>query len=119
MSQIQDLARGVKRGGLCCECGEVLRYETLRLGTAAIGAEYANTFLRSHSWIACLLSCKTKQANHKAAATKMSTGKIAGENAKPKLIARPTTVIKPASAKNSNEKARAEIARLNQSVAEL
>lgn len=82
-----------------------------------MGGEYASNLLRIHSWIGCLLSCRTKQASQKAAASEISAIRNTGDKLTPKFIAKPTTVIKPASAKKNNEKARVETARSNLSVA--
>jgi len=84
-----------------------------------MGAENANNLFRIHSWIECLLSRRTKHVSQKAVATEISAIRITGDKLTPKFIAKPMTVIKPASAKKNNEKARVETARSNLSVAEL
>jgi hypothetical protein len=119
LSQIQDLARGVERGGLSSKGGVTLLKDALRSEDETETEAEAENNLLNHSLIPALSSCKTKQGNQNATATKISAGRISGEKASPKLIASPTTVIKPASAKKNNEKAREETAWSNLSVAVL
>ena len=114
-SQIQDLARGVKRGGLSSEGGITLSKEVSG-GKDKSATEGGSIFL-NHFLISVLLSWRTKQDNQQAAATKISARGITGDKTKPKLIASPTKAIKLASAKKNNEKAREETARSNLFVA--
>jgi hypothetical protein len=84
-----------------------------------VGEGWVTACLLKNALITRLLSCITKQASQKIAAIKIRPGRIAGEKEKPKLMASPAIVVKPASPKNSNEKARVGTARSKQSVVDL